>query len=246
MKQSTTQLGQLNCIIVDASDGEPELVVVLCHGFGAPGTDLVGLGEYIVQLDPSLNGRVRFVFPAAPLSLEEMGMPGARAWWPLDMVKLQTAMATGEFRDLRNDEPPELPNARDMLLGLLAELETQWNVPIGRVVLGGFSQGSMLATDVTLRLPTPPAALCVWSGTLLSESAWRELAAQHPGVPVFQSHGRQDTILPFAAAEWLRDLLTESGFDVEFMPFNGPHSIPPDALERTALLIRKCLDGDAS
>lgn len=244
MKQSTTQLGQLTCTIVDAADDQPELVVVLCHGFGAPGTDLVTLGQYIVQIDPLLNGRVRFVFPAAPLSLEDVGMPGARAWWPLDVRKLQMAMATGEFRDLRNDEPPELPAARDMLLGLLAEIDKQWNVPIDRVVLGGFSQGSMLATDVTLRLPTPPAALCVWSGTLLSESVWRELAANHPGVPVFQSHGRQDMMLPFVAAEWLRDLLTESGFDVEFLPFNGPHSIPPDALQRTAALLRRCLDGE--
>ena len=158
------------------------------------------------------------------------------------MVQLQMAMTTGEFRDLRNDEPAQLPAAREMLLEVLAEIETQWNVPIARVVLGGFSQGSMLATDTTLRLPTPPAALCIWSGTLLSETTWRELAATHSGVPVFQSHGRQDMILPFAAAEWLRDLLAENNFDVEFLPFNGPHSIPPEALQQTAALLRCCLD----
>jgi phospholipase/carboxylesterase len=59
---------------------------------------------------------------------------------------------------------------------------------------------------------------------------------------VLQSHGDEDQILPFEAAEWLRDLLVEAGCDVEFIPFHGPHTIPPVALlrfiERLSELVR--------
>ena len=59
-------------------------VVVLLHGFGAPGDDLASLWR--VLRAPT---GTRFVFPEAPLSLEAMGMPGARAWWMIDMMRLQ-------------------------------------------------------------------------------------------------------------------------------------------------------------
>lgn len=242
MKRTTQQLGHLNCTIIDStSDAAPDLVVVLCHGFGAPGTDLVSLAAEFMHVEPRLDGRVLFVFPEAPLSLADQGMPDGRAWWHLDIMRLQSAMMTGDFRDLRADHPDGLPEARDMLLELLVEVEQTWHVPIGKTVLGGFSQGSMLATDVTLRLPTPPAALCILSGTLLSEDSWRQFAANHAGIPVFQSHGRQDMILPFVAAEWLRDMLLESGFTVDFLPFNGQHGIPPEALTRVSKLLLELL-----
>ncbi|MDA1017548.1 MAG: phospholipase [Planctomycetota bacterium] len=242
MKQITQKLGRLNCTIIDSTvDADPELVIVLCHGFGAPGTDLVGLGSELLHIEPKLQGRVLFVFPEAPLSLADQGMPGGRAWWPLDVMRLQAAIMSGNFRDLRADHPDGLSESRDMLFEVLQAIEQTWHVPLAKTVLGGFSQGSMLATDVMLRLPTPAAALCVLSGTLLSEASWRQLAADHTGLRVFQSHGRQDTILPFVAAEWLRDLLREFGFDVEFLSFNGQHGIPPEALNRTAQMLLELL-----
>jgi phospholipase/carboxylesterase len=54
-----------------------------------------------------------------------------------------------------------------------------------------------------------------------------------------QSHGYDDPILPFKAAEWLRDLLTESGLEVDFVPFRGMHAIPPEALRRAAALMMR-------
>ncbi len=239
MNVQSTTLGGLACQTVDnlpAGSG-PKLLVVLCHGFGAPGTDLVPLGAELIRMKPELANDVRFIFPAAPLSMEEMGMSGARAWWHLDVTKLAIATETGQFRDLRNDNPDGLSDSRDMLLNLIGELQKQTGLPMSRIVLGGFSQGSMLATDVMLRLPEKPAGLCVFSGTLLNESEWRELAPKRGNLPVLPSHGHQDPILPYQAAEWLRDLLQESGLSVEFLPFNGVHSIPPEAMQRFAEML---------
>ncbi|GIS63435.1 MAG: hypothetical protein CM1200mP2_56600 [Planctomycetaceae bacterium] len=46
----------------------------------------------LCQRAPELIGRTRLIFPAAPLSLDEVGMPGGRAWWHLDLEALNNAM----------------------------------------------------------------------------------------------------------------------------------------------------------
>lgn len=244
MKLTTQELGGLTCRVVDAlPDGEPpKLAAVICHGFGAPGTDLVGLGGEILSMQPQLADALRFYFPEAPLSLAQLGMPGGRAWWMLDIDKLNAAIETGEFRDLRNDHPPQLPAAREKLTALIESVRDETGLPMSRIALGGFSQGAMLTTDVALRLPDPPALLAVFSGTLLSEEEWRDLASNRGALDVLQSHGRQDPILPYQAAEWLRDLLRDAGADVEFLPFDGPHAIPPQALDRFATRLSELRD----
>ena len=238
------QIGNLSCQIVDAlpADGKPQLVVILCHGFGAPGTDLVGLGPELLGANPNLGDKVRFIFPAAPLSLDEMGMYGGRAWWHLDVEKMMLAIERGEFRNLRNDYPDGLDEARRLLTDVTLEAAAEAGLPLSKVVLGGFSQGSMLAVDVGLRLPEPPAALCVLSGSLLCEQKWRELASARGPLPILQSHGRQDPILPFEAAGWLRDLLTEAGMQVDFVPFDGMHTIPLEALQKMSALLEGLTD----
>jgi phospholipase/carboxylesterase len=58
-------------------------------------------------------------------------------------------------------------------------------------------------------------------------------------LPVLQSHGTFDPILPYAGAEALRKLLQECKLEVEFHRFDGPHTIPYKGLERLAALMRR-------
>jgi phospholipase/carboxylesterase len=232
------ELGGLQCIVAEAFDtSRQKLAMIVMHGFGATGEDLVPIAEEIVHRDTSLVDSVKFIFPAAPLEPEEMLDYGGRAWWPIDIAKLQRAMMLGDFRDLREELPELLPAARKHVLGIIDEVRAEKGWGLDRFVLGGFSQGSMLATDVALRLPEPPAGLVIWSGTLLCEEHWKALMPNRAGLRVIQSHGRQDQILPFAAAEWLRDALTAAGLNVEFLPFNGPHTISQAAIEATVRLL---------
>lgn len=236
-------VGPLECTIIDQiPEGQsPELLVVLCHGYGAPSTDLVPIGQEVLNRNPEFNDKVRFVFPGAPLSLDSQGMMGGRAWWPLDMEKLQLAIMENRIRDLRNDFPEELPKRREELTEVLEILKADSGLSWDRIVLGGFSQGSMLATDVALHLGDQLAGLCIWSGTLLCEENWKKIAPSKKGMKVFQSHGRFDQILPFGAAEWLRDLLMESGIDVNFLPFDSVHTIPEMALEGLSKMISESI-----
>ncbi len=242
MRLRTEIINGLTCHIADGlSEGAvPRTVVVLCHGYGASGTDLVPLGQMLLR-QPKMATSIQMIFPEAPLSLEELGAPDGRAWWPLDMRRLQMAAVLGTFRDLRKECPAELPAARESLLGLIQYWSKTMDIPIDRFVLGGFSQGAMLATDVTLQLDENPAGLIVMSGTLQNEDVWRDRAKHHKTLRVLQSHGRNDPILPFAAAVWLRDLLNEAGADVEFLPFAGGHEIPHTVLDRFGTFLREAI-----
>jgi len=168
---------------------------------------------------------VRFVFPAAPLELG--GLYGeARAWWLLDLAKLERELASGTPRDRRTEVPQGLPQVREQVGRFLDDLMARFSIPPDRLVLGGFSQGAMLSLDVALHREIKPAALLLMSGTLLAESEWTPRMSGLAGVPVVQSHGRADQLLPFSVAEVLRDQLREAGAIVEWVPFVGGHEIP--------------------
>jgi phospholipase/carboxylesterase len=233
-----TKLGSLDVVLAGGSDregGGDGPVVVLLHGFGAPGEDLVSLFR-VLEVPPG----TRFVFPAAVLSLASEGYGPGRAWWRIDMAALQR----GDVRRLTTDVPAGLEEARAAVDALLDEIETAWNVPPSRLVLGGFSQGAMLSLDVALRRTSPPRGVALLSGSLIAEQEWRTLLAapvQGPARAIFQSHGSLDPILPFPVAEALRDILRGAGAEVTWCPFRGGHEIPPPVLDGLGRFITACL-----
>ena len=240
MVDIATRLGPLEARVVQAEVGvRPELAVVLCHGFGASGTDLVPLASEVLARAPALGSRVRFVLPAAPVTVPEFGGGDARAWWPIDWeanLALRAAGAAGQAK-LRGRVPDGLTQARRQLAACLEAVSQTSGLGAGRIVLGGFSQGAMVTTDLALRQDEAPAALVILSGTLTSEAEWRSRAPRRKGLRVLQSHGRQDPILPFADALALRDLLQQAGLLVDFLPFDGPHTIPEEALQHLGALL---------
>jgi phospholipase/carboxylesterase len=220
---------------VDREGGGDGPVVVLLHGFGASGEDLVPLWRFL-----RVPTGTRFVFPEAPLALAEYGSE-ARAWWAIDLEATQRAREAGDDDHRARGEPKGLTEARGALVGLLDEVRTQLGVPDERVVLGGFSQGAMLSCDLVLRERRAFAGLLLLSGTVIAEAVWKDLFAARSTLPVFQSHGRQDPLLSYATAERLCALWREAGATVEFVGFNGGHELPMPVLERVGAFITKVL-----
>jgi len=200
--------------------------VILLHGFGAPGDDLVALWPYL-----NVPRDTRFFFPVGPLALP-MGGGDARAWWMIDLERIVRDRESGRPRDLSREIPKGMPEARGQIQRLLAELEQRQGLDLRRTVLGGFSQGAMLACDVALRTDRQPAGLVLLSGTLVAQQEWQPLMPRRKGLKVIQSHGNQDPLLPFAQAERLRDLLTKAGLLVDWVGFRGGHEIPDLVLAR--------------
>ncbi|HEY4222885.1 MAG TPA: phospholipase [Myxococcota bacterium] len=215
--------------------GSAELLCVLCHGYGAPGDDLVPIGAMLQRALPG----VAFAFPEAPLLLP--GMPGARAWWHIEISRFERAVRTGSIDELLEEVPSGLVEARRALAEVVDGCLRKFSLPYSRLVLGGFSQGSMVSTDLALHLEEAPGALAILSGTLLARSEWTRLAHKRAGLRVLQSHGHEDPILPFAAALALKDLLEHSGVALDFAPFHGGHGIPEPVLQKLALLLSSSL-----
>lgn len=244
MQAHRTHWSGLDCVVVEPSE-PPVALVVFCHGYGAPATDLIDLAPALVSLEPKL-ATVGFVFPGAPLSLADEGLADGRAWWPIDMVELIEAVQAGRMRDLRSQVPPTLAAVRTQLKGTIVEACRHWELDSSKAFLGGFSQGSMITAAVALQEQLPIAGLCILSGTLLCEADWRKAVelmhnSDAPPFPVFQSHGTYDPLLPFNNAEALRDLLAASGHAVEFVPFAGQHQIPQTVLQKLAAWLGKHL-----
>jgi len=220
-------LAGLDCCLTGGPDGRgggDGPLVVLLHGFGAPGDDLVPLAPEL-----ALPPAVRLLFPAAPLALAE-GFMEARAWWLIDWERRERALAAGRMLDLSEEEPDGLAEARARVIALLDAAAADLGAAPGATVLGGFSQGAMLACDVALTEPIPLAGLVLLSPTLVARARWAERAPSRAGLPVFMSHGRRDPVLPFPMAERLRDLLIGAGLAVGWHPFDGGHGIDPALL----------------
>ena len=119
-----------------------------------------------------------------------------------------------------------MAGARQALDALLAELGEPWE----RLVLMGFSQGSMLAVDQALRAPRAPAGVVILSGTLVDRKTVARLAPKKRGLPFFQSHGSVDPILGFPQALALEDALKAAGWTGRLRRFEGGHGVPPGLL----------------
>ncbi len=234
MKQD--KIGGLTVRLTGGTDGKgggSGPLVVLLHGFGAPGDDLVSLADVL-----TVPTGTRCVFPEGPLSLS-FGPSAARAWWLIDMARMAQEQAAGRIRDVSNEIPKGLAPIREIMLGFLEELEQTLGADPRKTVLGGFSQGAMLSCDALLHTDRPYAGLVQLSGNLLAQQIWTPLMLKRKGLPVFQSHGAQDEILPYVGAEKLRDTLTHAGLSVEWHKFRGGHEIPRAILQRLGLFITK-------
>jgi phospholipase/carboxylesterase len=232
------KVGGLDVRITGGTDGlggGSGPVVILLHGFGAPGDDLVSLADVL-----HVPASTRFVFPEGPLSLS-FGPRDARAWWLIDMARIAADQAAGRIRDLSNEIPKGLAPARETMLAFLKEVELKFGADPRKTVLGGFSQGAMLSCDLMLRTTQPYAGLIQLSGTLLAIQEWAPLLQKRKGLPVFQSHGMQDELLPYVGAERLRDTLIHAGLSVEWHSFRGGHEIPRTVLQRLGPFITKAV-----
>jgi phospholipase/carboxylesterase len=219
----------------DGKGGGHGPLVLLLHGFGAPGDDLVSLADVL-----NVPAGTRFVFPEGPLSLS-FGPTDARAWWLIDMARMQADRMAGRVRDLSQDIPKGLAPARETMLTCIREVERQFGADPRTTLLGGFSQGAMLSCDVMLRTAQPYAGLIQLSGTLLATQEWIPLLQKRKGLPVFQSHGMQDEILPYVGAERLRNTLSHGGLAVEWHSFRGGHEIPRTVLRQLGPFITKAV-----
>lgn len=203
--------------------GRADSLVVLLHGVGADGADLIGLAP---ELAPSVPGAA-FLAPDAPRPFDGGSAPG-REWFSL---------ADRDPRTLARLVAEAAP-------GLDAWLDAQLaarDLPPSRLALIGFSQGAMLALHVGLRRRVPPAAVLAFSGAMAT-GATLAAEATRPYPPVLLVHGEADEVVPAWASRAAESALRAVGAPVEslFVPGLG-HGVEGRGLAAAAALLRRAL-----
>jgi phospholipase/carboxylesterase len=214
------RIGPLESITYKGGPEGPTLV--LFHGYGADGADLAPIAGELPLREP-----INAVFPDGPLSLRIDGVPSGRAWFPIDAEAIQKAQMAGKALDWSAREPEGMADARTAALEFIKALGVPWD----KLILGGFSQGAILAVDLALRGPQAPLGLVILSGNLIDEKEWRRLAAGRKGLRFLQSHGIADPILGYQGARKLSELLKEAGLQGDLISFEGGHGIPVSVIE---------------
>lgn len=219
------KLGPLSCLeaATHESSKRRPLCGILFHGYGADAFDLRSLSEVLDTGHPT-----NWIFPQGFLDVP-IG-PGwtGRAWWNLDIAAFERAALEGKPRDLSVEIPQGLPLARQKALAMIEALNLSWD----QIVIGGFSQGAMLATDVFLHAPQAPRALVCFSGALLAKEIWKPLVDHRKGSPFFLSHGDQDMVLGHRGSAQLETLFIQSGMKGSLLTFKGGHEIPPVVIQK--------------
>lgn len=213
------QVGSLSCL--KRPGDEPGYNVVLLHGFGADASDLFPLADY---LDP--EGNWTFYVPDAPLEVPIGPQWMGRGWFPISLRDLEVGV---DFTQVR---PPGLDQSTNAVSDLIFHLNSK------KLVLGGFSQGAMVATEIALTQPDDVAGLILLSGTLLDEPGWKKKASALKGKKILQSHGQNDQVIPFASSQRLYELLKSGGAEIEWIPFGGAHEIPVPVLKRAQAFLK--------
>lgn len=206
-----------------ASGGAPKKLVILAHGYGSNGDDLIGLTPYFARALPDAV----FVSPNAPESLP--GYPGAYQWFGLTRLEPQL-MAAG------------VKSAASTLDRFIDAELLRYRLNPADCALVGFSQGTMMSLHVGLRRPEPLAGVIGYSGLLAAPEDLPAEIRSRP--PVALVHGDADDVIPigalFATVQGLAAARTPSLWRIS--PGAG-HTITEDALALGASFLRDAFAG---
>ncbi len=175
-------------------------LVVLLHGYGADGNDLIEIGRVWQSLLPD----TAFVAPHAPRPCGQA--PTGREWFPLT------------FRD--PDERWRGVNAAAPILDRFIDTElARRQLPASALALVGFSQGTMMALHIGLRRAQPVAAIVGYSGIFVCPEG-AEPDAVAPEIrarpPILLVHGTDDDLIPVRAIFQSSQALAALGVPVQW------------------------------
>ncbi|HVP02966.1 MAG TPA: phospholipase [Solirubrobacteraceae bacterium] len=188
--------------------GAPQGALVLMHGRGTDETDLLG---FLDLLDP--RRRLLGITPGGPLHLP----PGGRHWYIVQRVGYP--------------DPGTFAAGYATLSAFVDAIPQAAGVPWDRIVLGGFSQGAVMAYALGLGPGRPrPAAIIAMSGFVPAVHGWVPDLDARRGLPVWIAHGRRDPVIGVEFGRAARDLLSAGDLEVTYDESDAAHHVDPRAL----------------
>ena len=186
-----------------APEGEPAGAIVLLHGRGTSEQDLMPLLDVF---DP--RGRLVGAFPRGPLQLPPIG----HHWYAVERVGYP--------------DPETFTATYERVQSWLDGLAERTGVPIERTVIGGFSQGAVMAWALGLGPGRPrPAGILAMSGFIPTVPGFELQLEGLDGLPVAITHGALDPVISVELGQAARDRAKAAGADVAYRETNVPHIV---------------------
>jgi phospholipase/carboxylesterase len=209
-----------------ASGGKPHRLVILLHGLGADGNDLIGLAPYWAPLLPEAE----FVSPNAPFPCDMA--PYGYQWY-----SSQDRSPGAQLAGVRAAAP--------ILDAFIDEALAERGLDDGALALVGFSQGSVMSLFVGPRRAKPVAGIVGYSGRLVAPELLAGELRSRPRTLVV--HGTEDPLVPFAALAEAKAGLKAAGVPVESLSCPGiGHSIDEAGLRRAGQFLKDVLEETTS
>jgi phospholipase/carboxylesterase len=204
-----------------ASGGKPKHLVILLHGLGADGNDLIGLAPYWAPLVPEAE----FVSPNAPFPCDMA--PYGYQWY-----SSQDRSPGAQLAGVRAAAP--------ILDAFIDEALAERGLKDSALALVGFSQGSVMSLFAGPRRAHPVAGIVAYSGRLVAPDLLPSELRSRP--PTLVVHGTEDPMVPFAALAEAESGLKAAGIPVESLSCPGiGHSIDEAGLRRGGHFLRDVL-----
>jgi phospholipase/carboxylesterase len=208
------------------SGGAPKQIVLLLHGYGSNGADMISLAPHWRQQLPD----ALFLAPNAPQRCR--GVASGFQWWELAQFTPQ-ALAAGAAA------------AAPAIDAFITRKLEQYGLSEADVALVGFSQGTMMALQVGLRRERQVAGIVGYSGTLTGTSELSQESVTKP--PVLLVHGSADPVVPVSALHSAEAELRRLGIDVATHVSPGlGHSVDSDGLRLGRDFVVKALTGSSA
>lgn len=202
----------------------PQSLVIMLHGVGSNGQDLISLAPYLAQSLPN----TAFVSSDAP--------------FVCDMVPPEYPNAYQWF-SLQNRDPHVLLDGVKTVMPLVGEFVIEqaerFQLPLNKVALLGFSQGTMTSLHVAPRLKDKIAGVLGYSGALLwDENGSKDLKT----MPICLIHGESDDIVPVEARAHAIEKLESAGFTLSGHTTPGlAHSIDQKGIDAGSAFLKEIL-----
>jgi len=205
-----------------ASGGDIEQLVILCHGLGADGNDLIGLAPYYAQVLPN----AKFVSPNAPFPCDMA--PYGYQWFSLQ-ERTEEAMLAGAQM------------AQPILDAFIDEQLETHNLTEDKLALIGFSQGTMMSLFTAPRREKPVAGVVGYSGRLIGKDLIAAEIQCRP--PMVLINGDHDELVPAEVQPIAVEALKAAGIEIEghIRPGLG-HSIDEEGIRIAQAFLQKCFE----
>jgi phospholipase/carboxylesterase len=208
------------------SGGPPKKLVVLLHGYGADGNDLIGLAEPLAPLMPD----VVFHAPNAPYPCD--GNPFGYQWFGISRLDPHLMLAG-------------VRGAAPFVEAFLDKLLADYGLTEADTALVGFSQGTMMSLHVGLRREKTLAGIVGFSGLLPGTETLEAEVKSKP--PVLLIHGDADPMVPFEMMDRAERALQAAGVEVSSYAARGVgHSIDGHGLEKCARFLLRAFGAKTS